>query len=70
MRRSQVMGPGDEQYVHPASDEDDEGGSMLSVLLPPHIDADTRMLRIHVYDAQDMPRMDAKIGTNNVASAT
>jgi hypothetical protein len=53
-----VLGPDDEQYTHPPSDYDDAGGSAMSVLLPPHIQAETKMLRVSVYDVRDMPRMD------------
>ena len=34
----------------------------FQVLLPPQIEAVTKMLRVSVYDCLDMPRMDMDIG--------
>jgi hypothetical protein len=53
-----VLGPDDEQVTHPPGDYDDAGSSMLAVLLPPHLEAETRLMRISVYDVRDMPQMD------------
>ncbi len=57
-----VLGPDDEQYIHPPGDDDDEDGGMLKVLMPPHIDAKTTLLRVSIFDCEDMARMDDDIG--------
>lgn len=56
-----VLGPGDEQYMHPPEDNDDEDDGQMAVMMPPRVEQKGRLMRVKVYRVEDLPAMDEAI---------
>ena len=54
----QVLGPKDEMYIHPASEEMDLEGSMLNVMMPPAVETTPNLLKIYVQQLNKLMIMD------------
>jgi len=53
-----VLGPNDEQYIHPESERFQEGGGLLDVLMPPQVETDPYELTVKIYELTKLMIMD------------
>ena len=53
-----VLGPKDEQYIHPESEEWDTSGSLLNVMMPPQVETDPHLLKVYIHQLDKLMIMD------------
>lgn len=56
-----VLGPNDEQKIHPLVEEDEDETNLLQVLVPPEIEQIPKLLVISLYQCRNLPAMDVGI---------
>eukprot|EP01084_Bolivina_argentea_P085307 154172_1 len=53
-----VLGPNDEQYIHPESEEYETEGSLLNVMMPPQVETNPHLLKIYIHQLDKLMIMD------------
>eukprot|EP00485_Elphidium_margaritaceum_P004276 CAMPEP_0202695866 /NCGR_PEP_ID=MMETSP1385-20130828/9321_1 /ASSEMBLY_ACC=CAM_ASM_000861 /TAXON_ID=933848 /ORGANISM="Elphidium margaritaceum" /LENGTH=1764 /DNA_ID=CAMNT_0049351945 /DNA_START=35 /DNA_END=5329 /DNA_ORIENTATION=- len=53
-----VLGPKDEQFIHPESEEFETEGALLNVMMPPQVETDPHLLRVFVRQLDKLMVMD------------
>jgi len=53
-----VLGPKDEQYIHPPSEEMETEGSLLNVMMPPQVEVNPHLLKVYIHQLDKLMIMD------------